>query len=323
MLYKLFKCPASIALWMFCRQLRVNNAAYFKANGPLLIACNHPNSFLDAIIISCLFKRPVYSLARGDAFKNKWTGMFLRSLNMLPVYRTSEGVENMEHNYTTFEDCKKIFKKNGIVLIFSEGRCINEWHLRPLKKGTARLALSSWSDGINLTVLPTGINYQSFSVFGKNVHLNFGNPITQKDVDLSNGFGKSLLSFNRILQEKMQPLIYEIEKNDIATQRKIFEVPVSPIIKTLLTLPSVTGFIFHWPLNIFTKKMMALYGRQNDHYDSIVIGIVFLSYPIYLLLAALSCYFIMGNYWWVLVFFILPFCGWSNLKLKNQFPSNP
>ena len=75
----------------------------------------------------------------------------------------------MEHNYETFAACKEIFKKDGIVLIFSEGRCINEWHLRSLMKGTARLAISSWEDGIELVILPTGINYQSFNVFGKNI----------------------------------------------------------------------------------------------------------------------------------------------------------
>ena len=39
--------------------------------GPLLIAANHPNSFLDAIILDTLFKNTVYSLTRGDAFKGK------------------------------------------------------------------------------------------------------------------------------------------------------------------------------------------------------------------------------------------------------------
>ena len=80
--------------------------------GPLLIAANHPNSFLDAIIIATLFDKPVYSLARGDAFKKPLYARLLRKLNMHPVYRTSEGVENMEHNYSTFDACKVIFKKN-------------------------------------------------------------------------------------------------------------------------------------------------------------------------------------------------------------------
>ncbi|RYD68815.1 MAG: glycerol acyltransferase, partial [Sphingobacteriales bacterium] len=125
MLYQLLKIPAALGFWLYCRHLKLNNKAPLKYNGPLIIACNHPNSFLDAIIISALFKRPVYSLARGDVFKKSWAAKLLRSLKMLPVYRTSEGVENMEHNYSTFDACKEIFKKNGIVLIFSEGRCIN------------------------------------------------------------------------------------------------------------------------------------------------------------------------------------------------------
>ena len=73
--------------------------------GPLLIAANHPNSFLDAIILGSLFKTHVYSLARGDAFVGKFFTRILRSFKMLPVYRVSEGVENLEHNYTTFEAC--------------------------------------------------------------------------------------------------------------------------------------------------------------------------------------------------------------------------
>ena len=106
---------------------------------------------------------------------------------MFPVYRVSEGVENLNSNYETFENCKKIFREKGIVLIFSEGKCINEWHLRPLKKGTARLAINSWEENIPLEVLPVGINYSSFRRFGKNVIINFGNIITQEDIPLFAG----------------------------------------------------------------------------------------------------------------------------------------
>ena len=72
------------------------NKKWLNEKGPLLIAANHPNSFLDAIIVSTLFKRPVYSLARGDAFAGKFFTTILTSLNMLPVYRISEGPENLE-----------------------------------------------------------------------------------------------------------------------------------------------------------------------------------------------------------------------------------
>ena len=114
---------------------------------------------------------------------------------MFPVYRVSEGVENLNSNYETFENCKKLFREQGIVLIFSEGKCVNEWHLRPLKKGTARLAMNSWEENIPLEVLPIGINYSSFHRFGKNVMINFGNIISEKDIPGSCAEGMRYQSF--------------------------------------------------------------------------------------------------------------------------------
>lgn len=284
----------------------------------MLIACNHPDSFLDAIIIATLFKKPVYSLARGDAFNNKLYALLLRSMKMFPVYRTSEGVENMEHNYKTFEACREIFKNDGIVLIFSEGRCINEWHLRPLKKGTARLAISSWKEGIDLTILPLGINYQDFQSFGKNVHLNFGNFISHKDIDHENGFGKGVQSFNALLLAELQPLVYEIEKNDVAARKQFFVFKISSLKKIVLAIPAVIGFIIHWPLYMPAKIITAKSSLHNDHYDSILVGILFVFYPVYLLLMSLLVYKYIGGWYWLLVFILMPFCAWSYLQLKKQ-----
>ena len=145
MIFDIIKIPAKFAIKIYCRQLKINNNKILSSKGPLLIACNHPNSFLDAVILATIFKKPIYSLARGDSFKNKYIAKILASLNILPVYRISEGAENLNNNYDTFAKCREIFKKNGIVLIFSEGLCINEWKLRLLKKGTARLAISRTS----------------------------------------------------------------------------------------------------------------------------------------------------------------------------------
>ena len=238
---------------------------------------------------------------------------------MLPVYRTSEGTENMEHNYRTFDACKEIFKKNGIVLIFSEGRCVNEWHLRPLKKGTARLAISAWKDEIDLTVLPIGINYQSFRSFGKNIHLRVGKRITKKDIDHQNGFGKSVQSFNELLSTKLKELVYEIDKQDDEKKRAYFKVTFPGFVKMLLAIPALLGYILHFPIYYPAKITAAKTSKHNDHYDSILIGMLFLFYPLYLvLLSLLVHWFFPGNFAWT-VFILLPFCAWSYLQLKKQF----
>src|SRR5450432_1252449 len=245
----------------------------FYEQGPLIIASNHPNSFLDAIILATLFKNPVYSLARGDAFAGKMITKILTAFNMLPVYRVSEGVENLEQNYATFEACQDIFKKNGIVLIFSEGRCINEWHLRPLKKGTARLALAAWQQNIPLKILPLGINYSSFRTFGKNVFLNFGNILNKDDMNIDLSGGKAVNEFNEKLQQQLQRLVFEIEKNDTETLKKYFYFRQPVLKKIALFIPAVAGYLFHFPLYYLID--ISIKSKAGDHYDSIMILALF------------------------------------------------
>lgn len=319
MLYSLVKIPAKLALWIYARNVAINKKEILQSNGPLLIACNHPNSFMDAIIIATIFKRPVYSLARGDAFGNVFYARLLRSLNMFPVYRVSEGVENLEQNYKTFEDCKNIFKQNGIVLIFSEGRCINEWHLRPLKKGTARLAISSWQDGIPLKVLPTGLNYNSFTSFGKNLQLNFGDIIHTENTDWSAANGKSILDFNDTLRTQLQQLVVSIDENDKAAIKDKFTVVQPPLKKTLLFIPSLLGWLLHCPLYFSVKQFVLKTVKEEGHFDSVMMGLLFVSYPFYLGMIALLIAIFTCGWWWALTLIVLPFCAWSHVQLKRQF----
>ena len=319
MLFTLIKLPAKFAFWIYCRRLSVNHKELFKSKGPLLIAANHPNSFLDAVIIATLFKEPVYSLTRGDVFTNKLFARLLSSLNMFPVYRMSEGAENLEHNYKTFEQCKNVFKQNGIVLIFSEGRCINEWHLRPLKKGTARLAISAWREGIPLKILPVGINYSSFDAFGKNIQFNFGNVISEDDFDPDHSHGKSITDFNAGLQHHLNKLIVQIDKHDKAALKENFYWPQSVFKKTVLIIPAVFGWLFHFALFLPLKNFAWKKFAHNDHYDSVLIGLLFILYPLYLLLVSLTTFLIFGNWYWLLVFPLLPFFAWSHVQLKHQF----
>jgi 1-acyl-sn-glycerol-3-phosphate acyltransferase len=287
-----------------------------QEKGPLLIAANHPNSFLDAIIVGSLFKSPVYSLARGDAFAGKFISKILRAFNMLPVYRVSEGVENLGHNYTTFDACEKLFAANNIVLIFSEGSCVNEWHLRPLKKGTARLAWNALEKKQSLKVLPLGINYSSFRSFGKNVFLNFGNIISIHDFPNDIPFGRYLKEFNEKLSGELENLVFEIDKNDRKKAAGYFQINQSLIKRILLFIPAIIGLVTAFPLyfifHLIIKK------RAQDHYDSVMTGLLFFFYPLYILVIMLAVYFITMNVYSFLLVLILPFGAWSYLQMKTQ-----
>jgi len=318
MLYQFVKIIARAAIKFYCRDIQINKKELFKSEGPLLLAVNHPNSFLDAIILCTLFNKPIYSLARGDAFNGKLITKILVSLKLLPVYRISEGVENISDNYNTFDRCKKIFNQNGIVLIFIEGRCINEWHLRPLMKGTARLAISSWQEGIPLKVLPIGINYSSFNKFGKNIHLFLGDLITAKEVDCKEGFGKAIQSFNKVAQQQLSNFVYEIEKSNKEKIRSYFFIPIPILKKIILFAPSIAGWLLHAPLYYPLKKIITKKTKDTDHFDSIMVGLLFFTYPLYVLIITLSMFLLTDqfDFFWLLLFF--PLTAWSHLQLKKQ-----
>lgn len=269
------------------------------------------------MILTTLFNQKVYTLARGDAFRNPKYKRILQRLNLLPVYRTSEGVENLEHNYVTFDACLDIFKQGGIVIIFSEGRCINEWHLRPLKKGTARLATSAWQEGISLTVLPVGLNYNRFRNFGKNVFVNFGEPLNQPEIMGHEADGKMFLSFNAHLRTQLHGLVYEIDSSDIATLKQKVFVPQPFLKKMVLVLPAAAGFLLHAPL-YFSAKAVNQRHFNNDHFDSTLVAILMLAYPLYLFLLLLTIGF---GYNWicaVALLILLPFTAWACVQLKDQ-----
>jgi 1-acyl-sn-glycerol-3-phosphate acyltransferase len=318
MLYALLKIIIRPASKIFCRKIVINNPWLLKEKGPLLLACNHPNSFLDAVILDMLFDEPIWSLTRGDVFLSNPVNNILFKLKMLPVYRPSEGVENLSENYKTFETCIDIFRRNGVVLIFSEGLCVNEWHLRPLKKGTARLAIRCQDENIPLKILPVGINYSSFRRFGKNIFINFGNLFSMDEFDKTLSDGQRLLAFNNLLLQELKPLVFEIEKRDKERQKVLLGLKTSLLKKYLFCLPAALGFLIHWPLYLPIKKWVHKKFGSTVHVDALQIALPLFMYPLYLLLLVFLLFLFIKS-WWVLLFLLfIPFTAWSYVLVKGQ-----
>jgi 1-acyl-sn-glycerol-3-phosphate acyltransferase len=314
--FSLLKLFASFAIRIYCRKIIVNKPEWLHAKGPLLFAANHPNSFLDGIILTTLMKEHLYSLARGDVFRKSRVKRLLYKLHLLPVYRTSEGVENLAHNYTTFSACHRVFQDQGIVMIFSEGRCINEWHLRPLKKGTARLAISSWEKGINLTVVPVGFNYNRFRNFGKNVFINFGQPLDKTSIMGEPSDGRQMLAFNEQLKSQLETLVYEIDSDDYEGLQQVY-VPL-PLLKKLLLAPfALLGWLASAPLyygaKAVNKKLF-----NNDHFDSVMVAFLFFAYPVYLLVIVAIAAIWTGPAIASGLFLLLLFGAYAAVQVKDQ-----
>jgi 1-acyl-sn-glycerol-3-phosphate acyltransferase len=318
MLYSVLKVIVRVAARIFCRKIIINKPELLKEKGPMILACSHPNSFLDAVLMDILFEKPIWSLTRGDAFLNKRITNLFFKLKMLPVYRPSEGVENLSENYKTFDTCIELFKRGQIVLIFSEGLCVNEWHLRTLKKGTARLAYKCQQENIPLKILPVGINYSSFKRFGKNLFVNLGNIFTANDFDknLSDGVWNQV--FNNKLQQELSPLVFEIEKKDKKKQKEMLEIDPSLLTKILLAIPATLGLLIHAPLYLPIKYWVHKKYNNTGHVDAMQIVLPLFIYPFYLLFVTFLLFFSLNTYWVFLLIIILPFTAWSYVQVKGQ-----
>jgi 1-acyl-sn-glycerol-3-phosphate acyltransferase len=318
MLYSVLKVIVRLAARIFCRKIIINKPELLKEKGPMILACSHPNSFLDAVLMDIFFEKPIWSLTRGGAFLNKRITSLFYKFKMLPVYRPSEGVENLSENYKTFDACIELFKRGEIVLIFSEGLCVNEWHLRPLKKGTARLAYKCQQENIPLKILPVGINYSSFKRFGKNLFVNFGTVFTANDFDKDLSDGAWNQVFNNKLHQELSPLVFEIEKKDKKKQKELLEIKPSLLTKILLAIPAALGWLIHAPLYLPIKYWVNKKYNNTGHLGSMQIVLPLFIYPFYLLVIVLLSFFIFETGWVFLLFFILPFTAWSYVQVKGQ-----
>ncbi|MEQ8907600.1 MAG: 1-acyl-sn-glycerol-3-phosphate acyltransferase [Vicingaceae bacterium] len=185
MFYKFIQFLLQQFLHFHFDEIKSSNQQAVPKEGPLIIAASHPNSFLDAIILAAILKRPLHFLARSDVFAKKWSDFLLRKLNLIPIYRLKEGKDNLHKNEETFAACHQILKEGGALLIFAEGVSIGDKLIRPLKKGLGRIAYSYVEQYPNEKppkIVACGINYEHINHFGSKILVGYSETIAWEDL---------------------------------------------------------------------------------------------------------------------------------------------
>lgn len=209
MLYRFLHLIFRYWMKIHFKRIFIQSLQHVPRKGAAILACNHPNSFLDAIAVALVLRRDIHFLVRSDVFRKPLAAAILKRLNMIPIYRLEEGSENLERNKGTFELCNSIFEKGGMILIFSEGNCVVEKRLRTLRKGTARIWFGAMEHGEwknPIPVIPVGINYTHPYNFRSELLLNFGKPCVLNDLKSVWEYepARAIRMFNDILYEAMQ-----------------------------------------------------------------------------------------------------------------------
>ena len=191
-----------LLLAVFYRRIDVVGAERIPAGGGLIVAANHHNSIVDAMLLLAAVPRPLRPLAKAQLFEHFLIGPFLRLAGALPVQRRQEAGDDPHKNDALFEATTRTLRSGGGIFIFPEGRTQPEPVLLELRTGAARMLLAARPAPV--TLLPAGLVFRRPGSFREGEALVlFGEPLATE--------GKDAREITEDLAAALRELIVEAE----------------------------------------------------------------------------------------------------------------
>lgn len=217
MLYAAVRPIATLGLKYYFRRIDLANKHRIPKNAAVIIAANHPTTFIEPCVLACFLDEPLHFLARGDFFKNKIAARLLRGVHIIPVFRMRDGgFSGIKNNFESFNRSFQVLARKKHLMILAEGRCIHEKRLRPIRKGTARIALGAL-DNTNLEevyIIPVGVNFTYADRLRSDVMINCGEPILASDylADFQESATPAINALTAELRARLSQEVIIIEK---------------------------------------------------------------------------------------------------------------
>ncbi|MGB1031762.1 MAG: lysophospholipid acyltransferase family protein [Flavobacteriales bacterium] len=185
LLYTLLFPIVWLAAKVFYRKFKVEGKENFPKDGPVIVVSNHQNGLMDPVMCCLSSPRQLHFLTRADVFKKPFIRAIITRLNMMPVYRPHDRVENMtEKNEFIFNHCIERLEKGACIALFPEGNHSNKYTIRPMKKGLARMVYRSIEKNpelANIKIVAMGIHYSDYTDFREDFTIRISEPIDLKD----------------------------------------------------------------------------------------------------------------------------------------------
>ena len=183
------------------------------SDGAVILAPNHCNTLMDALVILREWKEATLFGARADIFRKPAVNKILRFLKILPIPRVRDGVQAVLDNRKTMEEVVDCLDHGMKYCMFCEGTHRPKHSLLPLKKGivrTALLANEKLGGKKPVYIVPVGLEYQDYYRIRTPMTIRYGEPINVTEmVSSTPGIVKSNLfkSILDLLKERISSLI--------------------------------------------------------------------------------------------------------------------
>lgn len=319
MLYYILRPIVRIALWFFYRPFKIKGLENIPKGVPVILAPNHQNSFLDAILPACFQPRTIHFLARSDVFKKGLVENILYSIKMWPVYRQRDGKDSLDKNEEIFRRCSELLRNNGCLLLFPEGDQVCAHKLRTLKKGMARIAFQAAEESgfqKEIYIVPLGLNYEHFWNFDTALEMRFGKPVKVLDfaADYQENDQKGLNVLTQAVSDRLREEIIHID--DPADEKFWFEeaglsgddltspayfknldLKMRPASKKKKSGINALGRLLHWPALTLINNVLKSKIRDVKFLGSVKFGLGLVLFPLYYAMVAGIVSGLSGVWW--------------------------
>ena len=171
-------CDATVrSLFSSIRSVGKDN---IPADGAVLLAPNHCNTLMDALVVLQDWKPATLFGARADIFRKPLLNKTLRFLRILPIPRVRDGIQEVLHNRETMDEVIDALDHGMKYCMFCEGTHRPRHSLLPLKKGivrTALLAHERLGDRKPVYIVPMGLEYQDYYRLQTSLAIRYGEAI--------------------------------------------------------------------------------------------------------------------------------------------------
>jgi 1-acyl-sn-glycerol-3-phosphate acyltransferase len=183
-LYHLLKLLVRIVFRVYYPYTQTEGMQHLRFRGPGILVSNHPNTLLDPLNAAVRTRQQVFFLANAGLFHHPVANWLLNHLYCIPIKRQHEKGGHHVNNSDSFQRSYDHLAGGGVIYIAPEGSSYLERRLRPIKTGTARIALGAearhdFQLGIHL--YPVGLNYENPQYCGSRQFVRAGQPIRVAD----------------------------------------------------------------------------------------------------------------------------------------------
>jgi glycerol-3-phosphate O-acyltransferase / dihydroxyacetone phosphate acyltransferase len=176
--YRTVRGLARFWLWFLFKSVDARHPERVPAGGPVLLCVNHPNNFIDSLVVGAVMRRKVHYLATATMFRKRLLARFLLACGAIPVYRKQDDPDKMERNLDAFAACHAAFERGRVIAIYPEGTTHAEARVQRIKTGAARIALGYEAQHPGqLALIPVGLSFEARKSFRSRVLVAFGEPI--------------------------------------------------------------------------------------------------------------------------------------------------